>query len=233
MASVTAGQSGGKGGATCNAQGVHTFENGAWYFEAREGGRGCEGVDSVDSSDTADSAEKPVLLIQSGPTGAVGATILGKVPASATAVNREFQIEFSRPTSDGWVNNINSGLREVVDALSTDQTDQTDQSSSESDKSDKSDKPPDKRALERRARVRSLVGAYAALASTYVHDSNNVDMFESSQAACSVTTFPVGIASHVARELVVKHSVIQTASTSARVLVQRGALRRYPPHVLF
>ena len=147
-----------------------------------------------------------VLLVQGGPMGVVGKLIVGRLPVSASASNHKLTVQFAKPKG-GWVGELNSGLHEVVSVLS------------ESDAG-----AADARAVER---VRARIGAYAALASGELEHRAALDDVAMSTALAmhgrrAVTTFPNGVAAHIARELVIKERFVQVDSTTACVAVQSG-----------
>jgi len=190
------------------------FAHTAVVLSVLKNGKVAEVVTSVDSPQTssgnaaaaADTKTDGVLLIQGGPAGNMVKLLLGRVPVSVVAVDRAFEVVFTAPSKKGWVDDVNGRLQEIVAALSN------------------KDGVLERVAFER---VRHLISTYAALATTHVkydvdvEDRSSTSML-ASQMTRSVTTFPTGIASHVARELVIKENVIQTASTSACVSVQQG-----------
>jgi len=180
------------------------FDHASTVLSVLKHGKVAEIVHSVYPSN--ESKNGGVLLVQGGPTGTIGKLILGKVPLFAVSENHKFRMVFTKPTKNGWVHDINSRLQEIVETLSN------------------QDEAPDTSVSER---VRSLISAYAALASTHVEydtyvDDKSLTSRMESQPNRIVTTFPSGIASHLERELVIMHSVIQTSSTSACVSVQQG-----------
>lgn len=174
------------------------FEHAATVLSVLKHGKIAELVNSVDSG-----KQNEVLLMQGGHDGIVGKLIVGKVPASAVAETQLLKVVFTKPTKDGWINDINGGLNDIVDALSN------------------PDNSTDKKASKR---IRSLIGVYAALASKHLKYADNGERSSilESQTNRSVTTYPSGLVSHLQKELLIKESVIQTESTSACVSVQKG-----------
>ena len=166
------------------------------------------------SGGSGDGGKGGVLLVHGGPTGKTGKLLFGRVPVRAFAANRSLNVHFDRPSSKGggWERELNAGLREVVDALEGTGTADVDAATEE--------------------RVRARLGAYAALASKdMAGDTADAALGDRSATAVlaergghahAVTTFPSGVAAHVVRELVLRESVVQVASTTACVAVQTG-----------
>ena len=155
----------------------------------------------VDAPET-DEREGRVVVVDSGPRGDLGKLLLRRVPVRAKAVDGLLRVELTPVSSTAaWAEKLNLDMRATARAL-LDDAPATEASS-------------------------ALVGAYAALASSYIYvDVDTHDALASTSlsrvATGAILTFPPSLTAHINRQLTIRENYIQVHSTMASIAVQPG-----------
>ena len=143
-----------------------------------------------------------LLVVQGGPHGDVAKLLAGKMPTGAAATAGKFVLQTA--TAESWPAMMNDDFKQLVATLTA-----------------TAEEPMTA------SKVAGLMAAYTALSSDLLdidHATRDQDAAAVLTGLCKsvVSTFPTSVASHIARELIVRQDVLVVESTIAYAAVQRG-----------